>query len=47
MALAKNNKTISGKVNLGRMLRETRDLRQFPMTPEQYKQFVALISRLT
>ena len=30
MALAKNNKTISGKVNLGRMLRETRDLRQFP-----------------
>ena len=39
MALAKNNRTISGKVNMTRMLRETRDLRLFPMTPEQYKQF--------
>ena len=39
MALAKNNKVISGKVSLGKMLRETRDLRQFPMTPEQYKEF--------
>ena len=39
MALTKNNKTLSGKVNLGKMLRETRDLRQFPMTPEQYKRF--------
>ena len=38
MALAKNNKTISGKINLGKMLRETRDLRQFPMTPDQYKE---------
>ena len=37
MALAKSNKVISGKVSLGKMLRETRDLRQFPMTPEQYK----------
>ena len=33
MALAKNNKVISGKVSLGKMLRVTRDLRQFPMTP--------------
>ena len=39
MALAKSNKTISGKVNMTRMLRETRDLRVFPMTPEQYRQF--------
>ena len=39
MALAKNNQTISGKVNMTRMLRETRDLRLFPMSPEQYKQF--------
>ncbi len=39
LALAKQNKSISGKVNLGKMLRETRDLRQFPMTPEQYAQF--------
>ena len=45
MALAKNNKTVSGKVNLGRMLRETRDLRQFPMTPEQYKQFAKLAKK--
>ena len=39
MALAKNNQTISGKVSMTRMLRETRDLRVFPMSPEQYKQF--------
>ena len=39
MALAKNNRTISGKVSMVKMLRETRDLRLFPMTPEQYKQF--------
>ena len=45
MALAKNNKTISGKVNLGRMLRETRDLRQFPMTPEQYHEFAKLAKK--
>ena len=42
LALAKNNKTISGRVNLSKMLRETRDLRQFPMTPEQYKEFSKL-----
>lgn len=42
LALAKNNKQISGKVNLGKMLRETRDLRLFPMTGEQYKQFAKL-----
>ena len=29
MALAKNHKTISGKVNLAKMLRETRDVRKF------------------
>ena len=45
MALAKNNKALSGKVNLGRMLRETRDLRQFSMTPEQYKQFASLAKK--
>ena len=45
MALAKNNKTLSGKVNLGKMLRETRDLRQFPMTPEQYKRFARLAKK--
>lgn len=45
MALAKNNKTISGKINLGKMLRETRDLRQFPMTLEQYRQFSKLAKK--
>ena len=45
MALAKNNKTISGKINLGKMLRETRDLRQFPMSPEQYRQFSKLAKK--
>ena len=39
MALAKQNKQLSGKVNMARMLRETRDLRLFPMTPEQYQVF--------
>lgn len=45
MALAKNNKTISRKINLGKMLRETRDLRQFPMSPEQYRQFSKLAKK--
>lgn len=45
LALAKNHKQISGKVNLGKMLRETRDLRQFPMTLEQYHQFQKLAKR--
>ncbi len=39
MALAQNRKALSGKVNMERMLQETRDLRLFPMSPEQYKQF--------
>ena len=42
MALAKNNKALYGKVSLGKMLRETRNLRQFPMTLEQYKEFSKL-----
>ena len=39
MALAKDHKTASGKVNLVRMLRETRDVHRFAMSPEQYKEF--------
>jgi len=39
LALAKNHKTISGKVNLAKMLKETRDVRRFSMSPEQYQQF--------
>ena len=45
MALASNRKTLSGKVNMGKMLRETRDLRRFPMTPQQYKQFKKLAKK--
>lgn len=45
MALAHNRKTLSGKVNMGKMLRETRDLRRFPMTPQQYKQFKKLAKK--
>ena len=39
MALAKDHKTASGKVNLVKMLRETRDVHRFAMSPEQYKEF--------
>ncbi len=45
MALAHNRKVISGKVNMGKMLRETRDLRRFPMTPQQFKQFKKLAKK--
>ena len=45
MALAKHNKVISGKVNLKKMLQQTRDLRQFSMTPEQYHQFSRLAKK--
>ena len=40
LALAKNHKTISGKVNLVKMLKETRDVRRFAMSPEQYQALV-------
>ena len=30
---------------MGKLLRETRDLRQFPMTPEQYRQFEKLAKK--
>lgn len=45
MALAHNHKTLSGKVNMGKMLRETRDLRRFPMTQQQYQQFRKLAKK--
>ena len=45
LALAKNHKTISGKVNMAKMLRQTRDIRQFQMTPEQYQQFKKIASK--
>lgn len=45
MALAQNRKTLSGKVNMGKMLRETRDLRRFPMTKQQYSEFKKLAKK--
>ena len=45
MALAKDHKKVSGKINLAKMLRETRDLRTFTMTPAQYKAFKRLAKK--
>lgn len=39
MALAKDHRKVSGKLRMGQMLKETRDLRVFSMTPEQYRAF--------
>ena len=39
LALAKSHKKISGKVRMGEMLQQTRDLRVFPMTQEEYREF--------
>lgn len=46
LALSKNHKKIYGKVSLRRMLNETRDIRTFPMQPEEYRQFAAHAKRL-
>ncbi|MBQ9348490.1 MAG: DUF3801 domain-containing protein [Oscillibacter sp.] len=45
MALAKDHKKVYGKINLAKMLRETRDLRTFTMTPAQYKAFKKLANK--
>ena len=45
LALARNHKTISGKVNMAKMLRQTRDIRQFQMTPGQYQQFKKIAAK--
>ncbi len=39
LALRKNNKKVYGKMSLIRLLKETRDIRTFTMTPEQFRQF--------
>ena len=46
LALSKNHKKIYGKVSLRRMLNETRDIRTFPMQPEEYRQFATHAKRL-
>ena len=45
MALAQSRRTLSGRVRMGKMLRETRDLRVFPMSAEKYRQFQKLAGR--
>lgn len=39
LALAKNHKKVFGRVNLRKMLMQTRDIRTFAMTPEQFVSF--------
>ena len=39
IALARNHKTLSGRVQMKQMLQQTRDLRLFPMTKEEYIAF--------
>ena len=39
MALAKNHKKLCGKTSMKKMLRETRDIRVFPMSRKQFRQF--------
>ena len=39
LALAKSHKKISGKIRMGKMLQQTRDLRVIPMTQEEYRDF--------
>ena len=46
LALSRNQKKVYGKVSLRKMLNETRDIRTFPMQPEEYRQFAAHAKRL-
>ena len=39
IALARNHKTLTGRVQMKQMLQQTRDLRLFSMTKEEYKAF--------
>lgn len=39
VALAKQHKQISGKTNMKKLLKDTRDIRAFPMTKAQYRAF--------
>lgn len=41
-AMIKNHKKVYGKVNMTKLLRETRDVRTFPMTPAQFRHFERL-----
>lgn len=39
LALAKSHRKVSGRMLMGKMLQQTRDLRTFPMTQEEYRAF--------
>lgn len=39
IALAKSHKQLYGRTNMKKMLRETRDIRVFPMEKEQFRAF--------
>lgn len=39
LALAKSHRKVSGRMRMGKMLQQTRDLRTFPMTYEEYRTF--------
>lgn len=39
LALAKSHRKVSGRMRMGKMLQQARDLRTFPMTQEEYRAF--------
>ena len=39
LALARNHKKVYGKTSLKKILQQTRDIRMFSLTPEQYREF--------
>ena len=39
LALARNHKKVYGKTSLKKILQQTRDIRTFSLTPEQYREF--------
>ena len=45
MALARENKKVYGKISLAKMLKQTRDIRVFPMTKAQYEAFKHLAKK--
>ena len=38
LALARNHKKVYGKTSLKKILQQTRDIRTFSLTPEQYRE---------
>ena len=46
LALARNHKKVYGKTSLKKILQQTRDIRTFSLTPEQYREFSRMMSCL-